>query len=230
MNQIKNKKGFTIVETLIVLAVTGVFFMSTATLIQGQVERNRYQDSMRQLQALFQTTINDVEDGYMKNDGGDDGSKLLVGKRFWFCRDSGAWDFCSANSGSTMVTETIVQDNTPAGKLTHIDQSTQGLPGGLKFLYFRSLMNDGVTPAAGHFQEEFGSSIILTDANGNKGKDITALASARLYDRSGDNLLSKSGYILCFEGLHKGSIELGGANIGNTVIMKPVDDRCEKPS
>jgi type II secretory pathway pseudopilin PulG len=58
------QSGFTIVETLIVLAVTGVMFITTMTLVRGQIARYQYQSSMRQLQVLIQRQIGDVQSGY----------------------------------------------------------------------------------------------------------------------------------------------------------------------
>ena len=230
MKLIKNKKGFTIVETLIVLAVTGVFFVTTASLINGQVERNRYQDSMRQLQALFQTTINDVEDGYMKSNLGTDDQKVLAGKRFWFCGDSAPFGFCPGTSSNLMYIETVVFDGA-SNTFKYEDQTTVALPSNLKFLYYKNLINSN-GDIGGTRSKEFGSSILLTDTNGMTGKNISTLTSARLYSRSGvtqPNLLSSHsthGFILCFEGLRKGSIELGALNNGSTITMKPDDERC----
>ena len=60
----KNDTGFTIVETLIVLAVTGLMFVATLSLVNGQISRYQYQSSMRQLQVLIQREITNVESGY----------------------------------------------------------------------------------------------------------------------------------------------------------------------
>ncbi|MBP7834829.1 hypothetical protein KA025_01950 [Candidatus Saccharibacteria bacterium] len=57
-------KGFTVVETLIVLSVTAVLFVSTSLLIQGQIERYRYRDSIFRTQQTLQTIINDTQNGY----------------------------------------------------------------------------------------------------------------------------------------------------------------------
>ncbi len=56
------KGGFTIVETLIVLGVTGLLFVSVSTLISGQIEKYRYRDAMyatqQQLRQLIKSTDN----------------------------------------------------------------------------------------------------------------------------------------------------------------------------
>ncbi len=81
-----NNHGFTIVETLIVLAVTAAMFMATVSLVSGQVARHQYQSSMRQVQTLIQRQISEVQSGYFNGVmGGDNneanGGKVIVGKR-----------------------------------------------------------------------------------------------------------------------------------------------------
>lgn len=60
----KTQTGFTIVETLIVLAVTGVMFLSTVTLISGQISKRQFRSGAYQLQTLVKDKINDVSSGY----------------------------------------------------------------------------------------------------------------------------------------------------------------------
>lgn len=91
-----NNTGFTIVETLIVLAVTGVMFIVTLSLVRGQIDRYQYQSSMRQVQVLIQREINDVQSGYFpeatKKDctgavvatPGTNSTCVIVGKRITF--------------------------------------------------------------------------------------------------------------------------------------------------
>ncbi len=88
MKLIKNQKGYTITETLIVLAVTGVMFITTSILIQGQVEKNRYKDSMRQIQQLVQQAIRDTENGYFPGVSGTTTGTVLAGKSIYFSTDA----------------------------------------------------------------------------------------------------------------------------------------------
>lgn len=98
-----NSRGFTIVETLIVLGVTGMMFLSTSLLVQGQIERSRYQDSMRQLQQLVQNTINDTGNGYFPGANGSDPNAVYAGKRIYFCTNG---SMTPADSNSRQPCET----------------------------------------------------------------------------------------------------------------------------
>lgn len=97
----KNSFGFTIVETLIVLAVTSALFVSTSLLVSGQISRQQYKNGMNQTQTVIKSSINEVQTGYFPdisvlttvNCGGVDYSIsssglsdncILVGKRLTF--------------------------------------------------------------------------------------------------------------------------------------------------
>jgi type II secretory pathway pseudopilin PulG len=62
-------KGFTVVETLIVLAVTGSLFVSAALLINGRQNKTDFQVGSRNLQQQFQQIINEARTGYYPNSG-----------------------------------------------------------------------------------------------------------------------------------------------------------------
>lgn len=65
--QIKSA-GFTIVETLIVLAVTGMMFLAAIIYINGRQAKTEFQVGSQQLQQMFQQVINETENGYYPND------------------------------------------------------------------------------------------------------------------------------------------------------------------
>ncbi len=62
-------QGFTIVETLIVLAVTSMLFVSVALLINGRQNRTDFLVGVRSLQQQFQQIINETISGYYPNNG-----------------------------------------------------------------------------------------------------------------------------------------------------------------
>ena len=62
-------QGFTIVETLIVLAVTGILFVSAALMINGKQSRTDFQVGVRNLQQRLQQIINQTASGYYPNNG-----------------------------------------------------------------------------------------------------------------------------------------------------------------
>ncbi len=60
-------QGFTIVETLIVLAVTGTLFLSAVALIDGKQAKTNFQVGIRTIQQQFQKIINQTVSGYYPN-------------------------------------------------------------------------------------------------------------------------------------------------------------------
>lgn len=68
MNRVRNRnEGYTIVETIIFLAVTGVLFSSTISLINGQQARAEFQNAVKDVQTQIQDIANDVATGYYNN-------------------------------------------------------------------------------------------------------------------------------------------------------------------
>lgn len=61
--------GFTLVEVMVVLAVTGLLFVSSAALISGKQNRTAFDQSIRQLQSQIEQVINEVAIGYYPNMG-----------------------------------------------------------------------------------------------------------------------------------------------------------------
>jgi len=61
--------GFTIIEVMIVLAVTGLLFVSAAALISGKQNQTAFDQSIRQVQSQIQQVINEVTVGFYPNLG-----------------------------------------------------------------------------------------------------------------------------------------------------------------
>ena len=59
--------GFSIVEMMIVLAVTGMLFLSAAIMISGRQNQTAFDQSIRQVQSQIQQAINEVTVGYFPN-------------------------------------------------------------------------------------------------------------------------------------------------------------------
>jgi prepilin-type N-terminal cleavage/methylation domain-containing protein len=55
--------GFTIIEVMIVLAVTGLLFLSAAALISGRTNQTEFDQSSRAFQQQIQDSVNEVESG-----------------------------------------------------------------------------------------------------------------------------------------------------------------------
>ncbi|MCA9327210.1 hypothetical protein KDA14_01655 [Candidatus Saccharibacteria bacterium] len=62
--QTRLAQGFTIVETLIVLAVTSSLFVMTATIINGRQQKTEFQVGSRAIQQQIQQVINEVQTGF----------------------------------------------------------------------------------------------------------------------------------------------------------------------
>lgn len=63
----KNARGFTIVETLVVLAVTGGLFMAIAVTLSGKQSRTEFQQSIQEIKSQIEQTINEVGTGFYPN-------------------------------------------------------------------------------------------------------------------------------------------------------------------
>lgn len=65
----KANSGFTIVETMIVLAVTGVLFLSAMVFINGRQNKTAFMTAINGLQQQLQQIINETQSGYYPNNG-----------------------------------------------------------------------------------------------------------------------------------------------------------------
>lgn len=61
--------GFTIVETLIVLAVSGLLLISGLLLVNGRQNRTEFQVAINDLQLQFEQIINQTQSGFYPNNG-----------------------------------------------------------------------------------------------------------------------------------------------------------------
>lgn len=64
MSRVDSTHGYTIVETLIFLAVSGLLFASAAVLISGQQRKAEFQQGIRDFESQIQDIANDVSTGY----------------------------------------------------------------------------------------------------------------------------------------------------------------------
>lgn len=65
----RGSRAFTIIEVLIVLAVTGLLFVSAAVLIAGRRQQTEFNQAIRQIQTQIQQVINDVSTGFYPDSG-----------------------------------------------------------------------------------------------------------------------------------------------------------------
>jgi prepilin-type N-terminal cleavage/methylation domain-containing protein len=62
--------GFTIIETMIVLAVTGLLFVLIASTWAGRQRQNEFKTASNEIRSRIQQTISDVQNGYFPGNGG----------------------------------------------------------------------------------------------------------------------------------------------------------------
>jgi len=65
----KRPRGFTVVETLIVLAVTGGLFLAIAATLSGRQQRTQFQQSINDIRAQIEQVIGDVGNGFFPSTG-----------------------------------------------------------------------------------------------------------------------------------------------------------------
>src|SRR5688572_4270761 len=66
------RRGFTVVEVLIVLAITGLLFVSAAVMIAGRQNRTAFEQSVRNIHSQIQAAIDEVIVGHYPNNGNFD--------------------------------------------------------------------------------------------------------------------------------------------------------------
>jgi type II secretory pathway pseudopilin PulG len=60
-------RGYTIVEVMVFLAVSGGLFISAAMLMSGQQQKTQFAQSIREIESQIQDVMNDVSTGYYAN-------------------------------------------------------------------------------------------------------------------------------------------------------------------
>jgi type II secretory pathway pseudopilin PulG len=63
------RNGYTIVETMIFLAVSGVILSTSLLFFRGRQERIQYTQGVREVESQIKTIMNEVSSGYFPNDG-----------------------------------------------------------------------------------------------------------------------------------------------------------------
>ena len=229
MFYIKKQKGFTIVETMIVLGVTGVLFVSVSLLISGQTERYRYRDSMYRLQQQVQAQINDVQTGqfYKTATGGSSNDTVYLGKKVLFCAKGATNNACIGTKPNENQQKNVaVQYKDDVSKKTEeINEDIVPTPSNLNFI--KSVKSNGDP----FDSTQFGFSVLYNDPaiggfnSSSLNVGIYNYNKLNKYDSTNYKILTE-GYVLCFEGYKRGSLELGSKELGNTVKLNLVDSRC----
>lgn len=90
--QLRDVSGFTIVETLIVLAITGVLFVSIIGITSGRQSKTQFNQAATSIRAEIEQIIGEVQSGYYPNvttNQGQNKDFVTVGKVMQFGRGLG---------------------------------------------------------------------------------------------------------------------------------------------
>ncbi len=226
------QKGFTIVETFIVIAITGILFVSTSLLIRGQTEQYRYQSDMRLLTQTYQSIMSDTTNGNFETIDGKSDTEYILGRGLLFCQNGSLNTQCSGHNSGSEYQKYILTSNTSDSIKQPVWTSTTG---GLVFTKTVAVDEDGnasqcpadaFAPVA-RFND-------ITAADDYNGKSDISPQSVSLYDYTGsekmsDKVMPSSSnkvkqFVLCFSGKQNGSIVI---NTNSTAIESNlVDARC----
>jgi type II secretory pathway pseudopilin PulG len=228
MRAIKTQNGYTIVETLIVLAVTGAMFVVAAVMISGQVSRYQFRDGVLNSQNTVQSVINDVQTGYFSlatsssapcNSGDNtvpgDSNCVYIGKIV---------DFGVSGQVTTYPIIANIDSASPIGQplsnLTYLsNRETIRLPGNMD--YTPSPTSSGCCFAI--IYTNYTNSAGVTSFNGGA-------QSVGLYGRSPTNNLVPltAGKIICLQnGPRKAALVIGANRATNVEInYEPTASEC----
>jgi prepilin-type N-terminal cleavage/methylation domain-containing protein len=106
------QRGFTIVETLIVLAVSGVMFIAIATAIAGRQRDTEFSQSVQSIKSQVQQFISEVNTGSFTNSGTDFTCQVTSGTLTITAPPSGTPIDQGANQGCIFVGKVLHFTNT----------------------------------------------------------------------------------------------------------------------
>lgn len=179
-----NSAGFTIVETLLVLAVTGALFVMVVLAFGGRQGKAQFQQSVRDIQTRVQQTMNEVSSGYYPNtqdfkcasvggvpvitasattvDQGTNADCIFLGKIMQFSVNSGnteqynTYSVAGLRNATTLLASkpTLIWDSANAIKVTSRSNLAYGLT--TKSMYYYDSSGQHPTNAMG-FISKIGS-------------------------------------------------------------------------
>lgn len=248
-----NNKGFTIVETLIVLAVTAAMFVATSVLVSGQIGKYQYQSSMRQVQSLIQREINDVQSGYFpeasnkdcdgnpqSTNAGQEEQCVIIGKRISLLKSGAGFNAGDTAHPTTLRVDTlgakptdlpITPISTPtdySNKISYINTTYVNLPNSITY-------NAAASTAGGQSGDDIIINILYASAT-RGASDIGSGDSVALYTNKLERLAQYSavanpadhqGRLACFtNGDRFGSVAFGNTGSGSVSLLIE-DTRCD---
>lgn len=131
MTSVKSQKGFTLVEIILFLALTGLIFLIGFVGIGGRNRQVQFTDSIRSIDSFVQSNLNDVFNGVnnaaLVSDNNPD--EVLLGKYFAFCSETNTHPRCAGGQGTRMLVYDVVGDKLSNGVIVDITTGTGSCPG-----------------------------------------------------------------------------------------------------
>lgn len=225
----QENKGFTIVETLIVLAVSSFLFAIISVSISGQVQRYRHRDAMYRLQQEVQNVINDVQTGRFNiSSDGNSNSETLVGKKILFCLNNSSSPCSSGDvtSNGPLINQSQYKVNitkkTGSVYSRAGDSNVINLPDRVQFV--GSLTKD----SSGNWTK-FNTNYLGFDIRMEEGDSRGSTSqSVNIYNYTSESDEKFAVHKICFRSSQTGSLELGGTDPGSNVKMLIQDDDCKR--
>ena len=228
----EENKGFTIVETLIVLAVSSFLFAIISVSIAGQVQRYRHRDAMYRLQQEVQNVINDVQTGrFNVSSNGDSPNTFLIGKKILFCLDNSSSPCSSSDvtSNGPLINQSQYKVNitikTESAYSLARNSEIINLPDRVQFV-------GSLTKTPSGEWVKFNTKYLGFDIRMEEGDSSSSTAqSVNIYNYANYSEQSDAKFAahkICFRSSQIGSLELGGTDPGSNVKMLIQDDDCKR--
>jgi prepilin-type N-terminal cleavage/methylation domain-containing protein len=138
-------RGFTIVETLVVIAITGVLFAAIVATLSGRQSRTEFTQSVQEIQSQIQQVISDVATGYYPNSNNFQCVAGLTGPQF----STGAVKEQGANEGCIFLGKAMqfkVAGTDPEGFNIYTIAGLQRTPAGNEVTSYAEAYPKAVAP------------------------------------------------------------------------------------
>lgn len=211
--------GFTIVETLIVLAITGVMFVATAALVSNQLSRYRYRDSMLRIEEIVRNNINDVQTGYIPDAAGTSVPGLA-------CATTAA---VGTSVDCEFIGKQIVFKATGIEVSPLVMRANSSVPfasagpselGAATALTIRTTYPEGLSLVSSSTDADRTIYVVYQNALASNGTFIGGAQSVVIYDSSKGSGQEK----ICFDGIgRKGAVRVGGSLGLGTELLQSDD-------
>lgn len=153
--------GFTIIETMLVLAVSAALFVAIAVGISGRQNRVRFQQAINEATLQIQRAVNEVQTGYYPTSEGTSSTRMWIGKVIQLRGTANAETYTvhsltGARSATELSSTTLAPQVITAASQTHTFQY------GLSTAWVRT----GSTATTGNAVDGIGIAAYFTQTSG----------------------------------------------------------------